>query len=74
MRKFNAIKNAVNFGKGKNTMNKFNEQIQLEETDLYKEGELMIAEVQQYYQDNPNPTEQLDAEDAIDTFIMENSK
>ena len=27
MRKFNAIRNAVNFGKGKNRMNKFNEEI-----------------------------------------------
>ena len=43
MRKFNAIKNAVNFGKGKNTMNKFNEQKQIEETTLYETGELMSA-------------------------------
>ena len=41
MRKFNAIKNAVNFGKGKNTMNKFNEKKQVEETTLYETGELM---------------------------------
>ena len=136
-RQFNAIKNAVNFGKGKNTMNKFNEQIQLEETDLYKEsevmneankrkleessegkwsvsideyypplgngqfsiafsatfnnlttggshqelfntvkacGEFLCAKVEQYYQDHPNATEQLNAEDTIDTFTMENSK
>lgn len=142
-RQFNAIKNAVNFGKGKNTMNKFNEQKQVEETTSYETGELMnevnkldqgikrtleessegkwsvsideyypslgngqfsiafsatfnnlttggshqelfntvkacgeflCAKVEQYYQDHPNATEQLNAEDTIDTFTMEHSK
>ena len=41
MRKFNAIKNAVNFGKGKNTMNKFNEQKQIEETTEFQDSEVM---------------------------------
>ena len=41
MRKFNAIRNAVNFGKGKNRMNKFNENIQSEETTEYQESEAM---------------------------------
>ena len=41
MRKFNAIKNAVNFGKGKNTMNKFNEQKQIEETTEFQDSEVI---------------------------------
>ena len=41
MRQFNAIKNAVNFGKGKNTMNKFNEQKQIEETTEFQDSEVM---------------------------------
>ena len=40
MRKFNAIRNAVNFAKGTN-MNKFNENIQSEETTEYQESEAM---------------------------------
>ncbi len=41
MRKFNAIKNAVNFGKGKNTMNKFNTEKQTEETTEFQDSEVM---------------------------------
>ena len=40
MRKFNAIRNAVNFAKGTN-MNKFNENIQSEETTEYQESKAM---------------------------------
>ena len=39
MRKFNAIKNAVNFGKGKSSMSKFDENIQVEETTEFKDSE-----------------------------------
>ena len=41
MRKFNAIRNAVNFGKGKSNMSKFNEAIQVEETTQYQENQVM---------------------------------
>ena len=41
MRKFNAIKNAVNFGKGKSSMIKFDENIQVEETTEFQDSEVM---------------------------------
>ena len=41
MRKFNAIKNAVNFGKGKSSMSKFDENIQVEETTEFQDSEVM---------------------------------
>ena len=41
MRKFNAIRNAVNFGKGKSNMSKFNESIQVEETTEFQENQVM---------------------------------
>ena len=38
---------------------------------LKSAGEFLIAKVEKYYQENPNPTEQLNAEDAIDTHETE---